>query len=87
MDGRQQSKVLEDVLLWQKARAWVVAVYRYTERFPKHEVYGMTAQLRDAAVSVPSNFAEGLQAATWVTETLPGSSMTQMNSRECCTVT
>ncbi|MGC4030291.1 MAG: four helix bundle protein [Tepidisphaeraceae bacterium] len=49
----------EQVGVWQKAHAWVLAVYRISESFPKHEIYGLTSQLRRAAVSVPANFAEG----------------------------
>lgn len=45
-----------DLIVWQKAMDLVEAVYRV---FPKEEVYGLTAQLRRAAVSVPSNIAEG----------------------------
>lgn len=37
----------------------VEQVYRYTESFPKHELYGLTSQVRRAVVSVPSNIAEG----------------------------
>lgn len=55
------SKSFEDVVVWQKAHAWVLAVYRYTARMPKHELFGLTAQLRRAAVSVPANFAEGFK--------------------------
>ena len=55
------AKSFEEVELWKKAHAWVLAVYRFTERFPKHELFGLTSQLRRAAVSVPANFAEGFK--------------------------
>jgi four helix bundle protein len=48
-----------DLIVWKKAMVLVLKVYRCTEGFPKHEIYGLTAQLRRAAVSVPSNIAEG----------------------------
>jgi four helix bundle protein len=48
-----------DLVVWQKAKALAVAVYRATEQFPKHELYGLTAQIRRSAVSVASNIAEG----------------------------
>lgn len=48
-----------DLLAWQKSMALVVNLYRCTQAFPKTETYGITAQLRRAAVSVPSNIAEG----------------------------
>ncbi len=48
-----------DLIAWQKAMQLVVAIYRATEKFPKEELYGITSQLRRAAVSVPSNIAEG----------------------------
>jgi 23S rRNA-intervening sequence protein len=48
-----------DLRVWQKAMELVVAVYQYSNKFPKEELYGLTSQLRRAAVSVPSNIAEG----------------------------
>jgi four helix bundle protein len=55
------SRRFEDVRLWQKAHGWVLSVYKYTEQFPRHELFGLTSQLRRAAVSVPANFAEGFR--------------------------
>jgi len=55
------AKTFEEVEVWKKAHAWVLTVYRLTETFPKHELFGLTSQLRRAAVSVPANFAEGFK--------------------------
>jgi four helix bundle protein len=49
----------KDLVVWQKAMEMVTEVYRLTDGFPKREVYGLTDQIRRAAVSVPSNIAEG----------------------------
>jgi four helix bundle protein len=46
-------------VVWKKALDLVIAVYRCAEVFPKRETYGLISQLRRAAVSVPSNIAEG----------------------------
>jgi four helix bundle protein len=48
-----------DLIVWQKAKAMAVDVYRATDAFPKCELYGLTSQLRRAAVSISSNIAEG----------------------------
>ena len=49
----------QDLIAWQKAKARATDVYRATEPFPKTEIYWLTSQLRRAAVSIPSNIAEG----------------------------
>jgi four helix bundle protein len=55
------SQTFEDVQVWQKAHQWVLAVYRFSEKFPKHEMFALRSQFRRAAISVPANFAEGFQ--------------------------
>ena len=49
----------KDLIVWQKAMSLVTAIYRATAPFPKDEQFGLTSQMRRAAVSVPSNIAEG----------------------------
>ena len=49
----------QDLIAWQKAVDLVEHVYRVTRSFPKDELYGLTSQMRRAAVAVPSNIAEG----------------------------
>ena len=44
---------------WQRSQAMVLEVYRLTSRFPSAEVFGLTSQVRRAALSVPTNIAEG----------------------------
>ena len=46
------------LVVWQKAHAWVLRVYKLTKRFPDDERFGLTSQLRRAAASVPANLAE-----------------------------
>jgi four helix bundle protein len=48
-----------DLQVWQKAYQLCLEVYKATGEFPKHELYGITAQIRRAAVSIPSNISEG----------------------------
>jgi four helix bundle protein len=54
----------KDLIVWQKAMDLVVEVYALTEKFPHSEMYGLTSQMRRAAVSIPSNIAEGRRRST-----------------------
>jgi four helix bundle protein len=48
-----------DLIFWQRAMELVLEVYRCTKTFPREEKYGLVSQMRRAAVSIPSNVAEG----------------------------
>jgi four helix bundle protein len=52
-------KGYRELLVWQRAVDLTLAIYDATEAFPRHEIYGLCAQMRRGAVSVPSNIAEG----------------------------
>ena len=58
---RRPARDFRDLLVWQKAHRLVLEVYRISQEFPKPEMYGLTAQLRRAAVSIPANIAEGFR--------------------------
>ncbi len=59
-----KSQSFRDVIVWQKAHAFTLAVYRASEPFPKHELFALTSQLRRSAASVPANFVEGFRKRT-----------------------
>jgi len=54
-----KSSSFRELRIWQEAVELALAIYRATMAFPKHELYGLTSQMRRAAVSIPSNVAEG----------------------------
>ncbi len=58
---REPARRFEDLIVWQKAHALVLTIYRLSESFPRTETYGLTSQLRRAAVSIPANIAEGFR--------------------------
>jgi four helix bundle protein len=53
------SRSFKDLIVWQKAHKWVLGIYRFTECFPGREQFGLTSQMRRAAISIPANIAEG----------------------------
>lgn len=53
------SESYRDLRVWRRAMEFVSAVYEMTRSFPKEELYGLVSQMRRAAVSIPSNIAEG----------------------------
>lgn len=55
----QPARTFRDLLAWQRAHKFVLAVYQLTKVFPKEELFGLTSQVRRASVSVAANIAEG----------------------------
>jgi hypothetical protein len=58
LQPRPAARSFRDLLVWRKAHEFVLAVYAFTAVFPKTETYGLSLQMRRAAVSVPANIAE-----------------------------
>ncbi len=56
---RPAAQSFRDLVVWQKAHQFVLGVYRFTAGFPHHETYGLSLQMRRAAVSIAANIAEG----------------------------
>lgn len=52
-------KSFKELIVWQKAYQLVLEIYKATKDFPKSEMYGLVQQMRRAAISIPSNIAEG----------------------------
>lgn len=58
---RAPIKDFVDIIAWQKSHDLTLLIYRITEQFPKHELFGLVSQMRRCAVSVPSNIVEGFR--------------------------
>lgn len=58
---RRPAQSFRDLLVWQKAHRLVLAIYQFTGNLPKQETYGLSQQMRRAAVSIPANIAEGFR--------------------------
>src|SRR5688500_16715983 len=61
MSVSRPARSFRDLIVWQKAPQFVLAVYPFTAAFPRQETYGLALQMRRAAVSVPANIAEGFR--------------------------
>ena len=58
---REPARTFRDLEVWSEVHGFVLGVCQFTSTFPKHELYGLAAQMRRAAVSVPANIAEGFR--------------------------
>jgi four helix bundle protein len=58
---RAPAKTFRDLVVWQRSHQLTLSVYKLSAGFPKHELFGLTSQLRRAAVSVAANIAEGFK--------------------------
>jgi four helix bundle protein len=75
-------KNYQELIVWQKAMDLVEDVYRSSKDFPREEIYGLTSQIRRAAVSIPSNIAEG-QGRRTTADFLRHLSIAYGSLREC----
>jgi len=60
----KELKAFRKLIVWQRAHELTLMVYKASEKFPKHEIFGLTSQVRRAAVSIESNIAEGYALGT-----------------------
>jgi len=55
------AKSFKDLVVWQKSHQLILAIYNYSEAFPRKEMFGLTSQLRRSVISAPANIAEGFK--------------------------
>lgn len=58
---RAPARTFRDLVVWRKAHEFVLAIYKYTGGFPRQETYGLSIQMRRAAVSIAANIVEGFR--------------------------
>ena len=61
---RQPAKTFQDLIVWKKAHEFVLSIYRLSNNFPNTEIYGLTSQIRRAAISIAANIVEGFKKKT-----------------------
>jgi len=65
MEGRSKIHSFKDLEAWKQGHVLVLSIYRITKKYPSNEQFGITNQMRRAAVSVTSNIAEGFSRQTF----------------------
>ena len=61
---QSEPKAFRKLIVWQRAHEFALMIYKTSEKYPKHELFGLTSQMRRAAVSVGANIAEGYALGT-----------------------
>lgn len=56
---KQKIQTFTDLIVWQEAHKLVLLIYQITKKFPREELFGITARMRRAVISITSNIAEG----------------------------
>ncbi len=62
--AEKEEKAFRKLLVWKRAHELTLMIYKVTEKFPRHGLFGLTSQIRRAAVSVEANIAEGYALGT-----------------------
>jgi four helix bundle protein len=61
IEAKDKKEGFRRLIVWQRAYELTLAIYKHTKNFPKSEQYGLTSQIRRAAVSIPANISEGYE--------------------------